>query len=341
MGTSLFLYLLGYDFRLVWLCSDNGGKEKALKLAGKKLNILRQSGVMTAQEYVLKSGQINITDNPADLRDSDLIIEAIPEDIDLKINLFNLLNRVVNSECLFTTNSSSIVPSRLGIPDLRKERFAGMHFFFPVNLKKTVELIAGSDTSPETVTILGSFLTIIDKTIFQQDEKNAFVLNRLFLDFQAEAYNICHEGRMDYRQIDGLVKERFFPTGVFEFFDHVGNDVMLASIRNYTDKAPDRRLYGPLIARLEELVRNNNLGLKTRKGFYDYNQPIIVENDDHNYESLSNALTDEAEKRLKAKFKQSVKNVLDACRISQADLNEAVIDYLGADHDFIGKQMFE
>lgn len=341
MGTSLFLYLLGYDFRLVWLCSGTGGKDKAMKLAGKKMNILRQSGVMTAQEYALKSGQINITDNPADLKDCDLIIEAIPEDIDLKNTLLRLLDSFINPKCLFTTNSSSIAPSRLDIPDLRKERFAGMHFFFPVNLKKTVELIAGPDTSMGTVMMLGRFLTTIDKNIFHQEEKNAFVLNRLFLDFQAEAYNICREGKMNYRQIDRLVKERFFPSGVFELFDHVGLDVMLASIINYTDKESDKRFYGPLIARLEELIRNNRLGLKTRNGFYEYDRQVMGHNEDPDYVILPNTITEEAERRLKAKFEGSVKKVLDTGGISTADLNEALKDYLGADHDLIGKQMFE
>jgi 3-hydroxyacyl-CoA dehydrogenase len=336
MGSSLFLYLLGFDFRLSWLCSAGGGKEKALKQAGKKLKILLISGVITEKEYGLKSEGTVVTDDPLDLKDCDLLIEAIPEDIAMKNAFFRLADEVINPGCIFTSNSSSIIPSRLVPSEKRKDRFAGMHFFFPVNIKKTVELVASPATSPETTSSLSLFLKSIDKNFFIQDEKNAFLLNRLFLDLQAEAYNLCFEGKLTYRQLDSLVKERFFPAGVFEFFDHVGIDVMLSSIRAYSENAGDKNFYAPLIEKMEELEKNNNLGLKTRKGFYEYCQPpggTIAEGD---LIEMPASLVKTVEMRLRDQFKASVKKVVDSGDITQAELAEAVKDYLGIDDDLTG-----
>jgi 3-hydroxyacyl-CoA dehydrogenase len=337
MGSSLFFCLLGYDSRLSWLCSAGGGKEKALKQFGKKMNILLRTGVMTEQEYKLKTERITVTDDPADLKDCDLLIEAIPEDIALKRAFFGLLDEVINPGCLFTTNSSSIVPSNLVPTEKRKDRFAGMHFFFPVSMKKTVELITGPSTSPETIRVLSRFLESIDKNVFYQDENNAFILNRLFLDFQAEAYNICLERKLSYRQVDRLVKERFFPAGVFEFFDHVGIDVMLASIRSYSENALNISFYAPLIEKMEELVGQNSLGIKTRKGFYEYCQPGAGNITDGNLEELPLSLSKTVEKRLKDHFERSVKTFLDSGSVTPGELAEAVKDYLGIDHDLIGQ----
>jgi 3-hydroxybutyryl-CoA dehydrogenase len=338
MGSSLFLYLLGYDFRLSWLCSSGGGKEKAMKQAGKKLNVLLRSGVMTEQEYIFKTEGNTITDDPGDLKDCDLLIEAIPEDIAMKCAFFSLVDEIINPGCLFTTNSSSIVPSKLIPSEKRKETFAGMHFFFPVNMKKTVELVAGPETSPETISALSLFLTSIEKKAFYQDEKNAFILNRLFLDFQAEAYQICHEGKLTYRQVDSLVKERFFPAGVFEFFDHVGIDVMLASIRAYSENTRDKCYYAPLIEKMEELEKKNNLGLKTRRGFYEYCQPGSGNTAAGDPENLPESLLMAVERRLRDQIEGSVKRVLDSGAVISGELAEAVKDYLGIDDDLTSLQ---
>lgn len=331
MGSSIFLFLLGYDFRLTWLCSGSMGKEKAAKQAAKKINILLKSGILTDAAFRKKNEETKITETPGDLADCDLVIEAISEDLETKKEFFRNLDLMVGRKCIFTTNSSSINPSMLIPSESRQERFAGMHFFFPVNLKNTVELIQGPDTSEETVGILKDFLRLIHKNIFMQDEKHAFILNRLLLDFQAEAFNICKDGDISYRQMDDLVKERFFPAGVFEFFDHVGIDVMLASIRNYIKNEPDKSLYLPIVARMKELIKNNELGLKTRKGFYDYELQGRPCDDDEMQNILPAGRLGEIEKRLRQRLEGAYRSVLATGCVSAEIFDEAVKDYLGTD----------
>ena len=142
-----------------------------------------------------KNEKTKITAAPADLKDCDLIIEAITENREAKRTLFESLDALVNPSCIFTTNSSSIVPSLLFPSENRKAKVAGLHFFYPVAMKNTVELITDPYTSQEIIGIAcPDFLQQINKIPFLQDESNAFVLNRILLDFQAGAFHILQEG---------------------------------------------------------------------------------------------------------------------------------------------------
>jgi 3-hydroxybutyryl-CoA dehydrogenase len=334
MGTSLFFYLNGYrEYRLCWLCSNEQAKEKALASFLKKMKFMLKNDVMTEEEHAAKLAGAIITTQANDLADCDLIIEAINEDVDKKISLFQDLDQSVKHTCIFTTNSSSILPSQLFPSEERKDKMAGMHFFFPVALKKTVELIVTDHTSEKTKQALQLFLQSIDKDIFPQNESNAFILNRLFLDFQAGAYQVYLEGRLSYREIDSLVKEKFFPAGIFEFFDHVGIDVMLASIRAYTKNSRNKLFYEPLIRKMEEMVENNRLGVKTKQGFYDYpipagQQNVLNDSGDENEEDYLKS----AEKRLEDLFMRSAGYIMGQGLVSPRKLAEMVADYTGIWH---------
>jgi 3-hydroxyacyl-CoA dehydrogenase len=333
MGTSIFLYLTGFDFHLVWLCSSEPEKEKALKMINRKSRLLFQSGVLTESEYISKAKNTKVTASVDDLKDCDLIIESINEDKDAKTKLFESLHKTVNANCIFTTNSSSIFPSQLFLPESRKDKVAGLHFFFPVPFKNTVELIASASTSVQTRESLHQFLLEIKKRPFLQPESHAFVLNRLLLDFQAGAYNVFLEGIFSYKDIDDLIKQSIFPIGVFEFFDHVGIDIMLASVKAYTQNADNKAFYAPLIQKMEELIQQNHLGIKTRHGFYDYVNPEdpISKNPIEAYENSEyrNIVTD----RLKGLYIRSVLSVIESGICSRQELAGYLQDYLGMDDD--------
>jgi len=339
MGTSIFLYLNHFDYNLYWLCSSEEAVNEARRLFGKKMKSQLHCSVLTEKEYAAKLESTVITANTSDLGGCDLIIEAIPEDIDMKANLFELLDKQIKPDCIFTTNSSSIIPSKLIPSESRKENFAGLHFFFPVQLKKYVELIRSDKTSYETINTLNDFLTLINKKSFIQHEKSAFLLNRLFLDFQAGAMQIYLEGQLTYRDIDNLVKTHLFPFGVFEFFDHVGIDVMLASVRAYTESALSPGFYKPLINKLEELSGNGHLGIKTKNGFYEYDQPVKRENTE--LEDLADPYERQVLERLWDYYIKSVQKVLDTGIIGKDELAEAVKDYTGIDRDPFETPLFK
>ena len=330
MGSSIFLYLNGFDFLLTWLCSSEAEKEKAQKIFDKKTKFLFQSGAITEAEFALKSETTKITALIDDMKDCDLVIEAIWEDVGVKKTFFGSIDKVVNSDCIFTTNSSSILPSLLIPSESRKDKFAGLHFFFPVPLKNVVELIPCNSTSLKTIEALDQFLKKIKKKTLLQDEAHAFILNCLFLDFQAGAYRIFHEGRLSYKEIDDLVKQYFFPIGVFEFFDQVGNDIMLSSISNYVAKLHDKEFYAPILIKLKELVGSGRLGVKTKRGFYNY-PPDVSDTGNDFHEREFEDYKHSATERLKGYYKQSVLSVIELKLCSCEELAEAVKDYMGMD----------
>jgi 3-hydroxybutyryl-CoA dehydrogenase len=333
MGSSIFLYLNGFDYRLTWLCSSEPEKEKAQKICNKKTKLLFQSGVLTEMEFVTKLQETKVTSSVDDLKNCDLIIEAITEDVGVKRMLFESLHKTVNADCIFTTNSSSIVPSQLITYESRKDKIAGLHFFFPVAFKIIVELITSTSTSLRTIEALCNFLLHINKKPLQQDEAHAFILNRLLLDFQAGAYQIFMEGKLSYKEIDELVKLHLFPIGVFEFFDHVGIDIMLPSVKTYTLKAENKQFYAPLINKMEELVKSNRLGIKTNHGFHDYAHP--EENatiHQHTAEDIA-GYKRFATERLWGYYMRSVFSVIESGLYSREDLAYAVKDYMGMDTD--------
>jgi 3-hydroxyacyl-CoA dehydrogenase len=331
MGSSIFFYLLGFDFRLRWLCSSEEGKAQALKSFEKKIKTLGKCGVMSETESAIKVADTVITSVASDLKDCDLVIEVIPEDLKQKREVFKILDEILTPSCILASNSSSITPSELIPSTKREDKVAGMHFFFPVQLKKSVELILGKKTSGQTKSALQKFLHSINKNAFIQDEENAFILNRLLLDVQAGAYLVSLEGKLSYRQIDKLVKDRLFPTGIFDFFDHVGIDVMLASIRSYTRNSHKKEFYGPLLDKLEELVSQGRLGLKTKAGFYDYCQPGSSGPPEGTEELPGEEYPDFVVQRLKDYYLDSVNAILNSGRVNREELSVAVCDYLGTE----------
>lgn len=333
MGTSIFLYLNRFNLKLRWLCSSEEARDEASKMFVKKLNSQLHCGVMRQDEYDARLRDNVITADPGDMQDCNLIIEAAPEDADLKRQILSRLDSAVNAECIFATNSSSIYAGAL-IPSVnRKDKLLGLHFFFPVQLKKYVELITTAESSEETVRSVGECLAVIGKKSLHEDLHSAFLLNKLFLDFQAEAYHISLEGQASFRQIDTLVKTHLFPSGVFEFFDHVGIDVMLASVKAYATGRVNFEFYEPLLVKLQELAGAGHLGLKAKQGFYDYKVQSETGGRQISAEVLPYHLAHSLVMRLWDRYISSVIEVLDGGWISREELSDAVKDYTGSDDD--------
>jgi len=139
-------------------------------------------------------------------------------------------------------------------------------------LKNIVELILPAEATPYTVNGLEKFLEKAGKLTLPLDEKNSFILNRIFLDVQVEAYRLVVENLCSYRQMDELVKNRLFDFGIFDFMDQVGIETMLASVRNYTAGQPGISWHMSLIIKLEQLIQRGATGKNAGKGFYIYPQ---------------------------------------------------------------------
>lgn len=333
MGSSIFFWLIGYDFNLTWLCSDKSGMESSRKTFEKKTRHLLHSSIISEPEFLSRLANTTITINPGDLKNCDLVIEAITENLTEKRKLFKLIGNIAGEDCLLVSNSSSLLPSDFFYKGCRKERFAGLHFFFPVSLKSTVELISGTSTSDETRERLHNFLIQTGKRPFSQDESYPFILNRLILDFQAEAFNIISEGEMSIHDLDELVKKYIFPAGVFQFFDHVGIDTMLSSIESYMRFVTEREFYQPMIIRLREMVALNHLGIKTKKGFYDYPDTSLSQDNKIQKDPVFDYQQVNIITRLWNYYEKSFLSVLGSGICTRGELEIHLQDYLGLDRD--------
>ncbi len=269
MGTGIFQYLLDFDLRLVWVCSEGADTAKLAHHLKRRLNRSLEAGIIGQESYDVRMASL-ITGDPAALRDCDLIIEAIPEDAGQKQALFNRLDRMVDPECLFASNSSSLRPSMISPAGPRAGRFAGVHFFYPVAMKDIVEVTGSPATLPSTIESIGTLLDSLGRRYIVLDETNSFLLNRIFLDIQTEAWHIVAQGQCTVPAIDRIVGERLFPHGVFDFCDSVGLDTMLASVRNYVQDYPHRSWYAGFMESMATLVANGKLGRKSGEGFYRY-----------------------------------------------------------------------
>ncbi|MDP4282078.1 MAG: 3-hydroxyacyl-CoA dehydrogenase family protein [Bacteroidota bacterium] len=270
MGTNLFYYLLDKPYSLTWICSRKADIEKIRRTFNKKCKRMLENGVASPLQYTHWMDETIISMELQDLEKSNLVIEAIPEDADLKKDLFRKLDEMVPKECILVSNSSSIIPSLLIPGPQRAEKVAGLHFFYPVALKNITEIIQSPLTSQETVETLTAFLQSTGRNFLVQDENSAFLLNRIFLGLQNEAFRIVMEGKVTFAGIDAMIRKNLLPTGIFDIFDAVGLEVMLSSIRNYVRNTPDESDYHPLMDFLGSRISEGKLGVKSGAGFYDY-----------------------------------------------------------------------
>lgn len=270
MGTDIFYYLNEYDFKLVWICLNKEIKDELTSKFNKKTNRLLKSDIIDQDKYDFKLKNTIISDDIDELEDCDIVIEAIFENLDKKKELFKKLDNILKNDCILSSNSSSIIPSKLFINKNRFDNIIGLHFFYPLKFKNIVEIIYTEYTQNTIKEAIKNFLKKINFRFLILEEKNAFILNKIFLDFQTMSFNIFQEGYLSIKDIDALIKENIFPIGVFEFFDTVGNDIMLVSINNYIESYENKDFYLPLLNRLDELVKEKKLGVKTGSGFYSY-----------------------------------------------------------------------
>ncbi len=246
MGSNLFQYISGFDHEMFWLVSPDADVEKITRGWSKKVLRNLNANIITETDAGRMQRAL-ISKDPEVMADCDLIIEAIPEDLELKKRLFTQMDSITADSCVFASNSSSILPSLLISSEKRADRTIGLHFFYPVALKNIVELVTCERTTPRVISWVTDFIRSIHRNMLHQTEQDPFLLNRIFLELQTEACQIAGEMQVSPSFIDMIVHERMFPLGPFECIDSVGLSVMLPAVRNYIQAYPDKSRYEPLI----------------------------------------------------------------------------------------------
>ncbi len=202
------------------------------------------------------------------VRDADLIIEAVPEVFETKIEIFKQCDNLAKPDCIFTTNTSTIRITDLANATNRKERFGGLHFFNPPILMQLVEIIRGENTDEDTIKILFEFVKTIGKTpVRVEKDVPGFVANRVVAPANVLLFGILEKGIATPEEIDATMRKTGVPMGPFELMDFNGVDVRY-NVMKYYAKTISPEYEPPKI--IEEMVNKGLLGAKTGRGWYDW-----------------------------------------------------------------------
>ncbi len=200
--------------------------------------------------------------------DADLVIEAVPEDAKLKMDLFARCEAAAPGHALFATNTSALSVTEVAAATERADRFAGMHFFNPVHIMKLVELVKGLETSTETLRTLTTVATAMGKKVVTVNEAPGFVTTRINALIGNEAFRMLQEGVASAEDIDTALKLGLnHPMGPFEMVDLVGLDVRLSILEYLHESLGDAYRPSRLMV---QYVRAGRLGKKVGRGVYDY-----------------------------------------------------------------------
>lgn len=224
-------------------------------------------GKMTASEMEQKMALVMGTTNYEDFKDVDVVIEAVPEKMDLKKKVFQDVEKFVGESAILATNTSALSISELGAATKRPEKVVGMHFFFPASVMKLVEVIPGLATSQETVDDVTSFTESLRKIPVRVNECAGFLVNRLLMPYLNEAAYCLEEGSATREQIDQAAKDFGLPMGPFFLVDQLGLDICLDATKVLLDSYGNRMKPANLWYKLYD---SKYFGTKAGGGFYSY-----------------------------------------------------------------------
>jgi 3-hydroxybutyryl-CoA dehydrogenase len=257
----------GFDVTLVDVSKDI--LNRALSTISANLQRGVDKGRMTPEEKAAIAGRIRTTTDLDPVSDADLVIEAIIEKLEAKVDLFRDLDGRAAEHCILASNTSSISITKIGAATARPDKVIGMHFMNPVPVMTLVEVIRGIATSDETYGKVEALAKEMGKTPIEVNDYPGFISNRVLMPMINEAIFALYEGVATPEAIDGVMKLGMnHPMGPLTLADFIGLDVCLAILRVLEDGFGDPK-YRPCPL-LVKMVDAGWLGRKSGRGFYRY-----------------------------------------------------------------------
>jgi 3-hydroxybutyryl-CoA dehydrogenase len=258
----------GYQTRLYDL--DAGMLEKARDYHRSLIERAVEKGRLTLEEAdAFWARAVYTTDLPVALNGVDLVIEAVPEKMDLKKEVFGQIEGLAPPQAILASNTSSMSITELSNAVADGGRVVGTHFFNPAPVMSLVEVVVGLNTRQETVDATLAFVESIDKVAVVVQDRPGFVTTRVGLMLMSEAIFVYQEGVTEKEDLDRAMKLGFnLPMGPLALADLVGLDVVLHILDALFENYKDPRYRAPIL--LRKMVQAGRLGRKTGEGFYTY-----------------------------------------------------------------------
>jgi len=230
-----------------------------------------QRGKLMEADVAAARSRIRGTTNLSDLASSDLIIEAVIENMDLKKEVYWALDEVCPPATIFASNTSSLSITEMASVTKRRERFLGMHFFNPVPVMKLVELVRGLQTSEETMNTGRRFATSLGKTVVVCKDSPGFIVNLLLIPYLLDAVRALELGVATKEDIDtAIVLGLAHPMGPLALLDYVGIDTTYFIAEAMFQEFKDTRYAAPPL--MKQMVLAGLHGRKSGRGFFDYSE---------------------------------------------------------------------
>ena len=246
--------------------------EKGLQSIDKNLQRLVDKGTLPQAERDKVRGRLRGTTNLEDLKDCDLVIEAIIEQLPAKRELWNTLDKICPKTTIFASNTSSLSITEMATFTQRPDRFLGLHFFNPVPVMKLVEVIRTIATDPKVNEEVVAFAVRLGKTPVRTTDRTGFIVNRLLVPYLLDAVRALEEGVGSVEDIDNSMKLGCgHPMGPLALLDFVGNDTTYYIANVMFDEFKEKRFASPPL--LKRMVLSGWNGRKAGRGFYDYTDP--------------------------------------------------------------------
>ena len=246
--------------------------EKGLKGIEKNLTRLVEKGTFTETVKAEVRGRLRGTTSLEDLKDCDVIVEAIIEQLPVKRELFGSLDKICPAHTIFASNTSSLTITEIAASTKRPERFVGLHFFNPVPVMKLVEVVKTIATDAAVYEEMVTFGAKLGKTPVRATDSGGFIVNRLLVPYLLDAIRALEEGVGSVVDIDNSMKLGCgYPMGPFTLLDFVGLDTTYYISQIMFDEFKEKRFASPPL--LKRMVLAGWNGKKSGRGFYDYSDP--------------------------------------------------------------------
>ena len=212
---------------------------------------------------------IEWTEDPGELADCDLVVEAVTEEPAVKAQVFTDLDRLLSEEAIIASNTSSIPIAQLAAATERRDRVIGLHFFSPVPVMRLVELVVGIDTSDQTVARCEVFAERIGKRPIRTKDRSGFIVNMLLVPYLMAGVRMYEDGFATREAIDEAMRLGCgHPMGPLELADFIGLDVLYAVCDSLFEEFKRAEYAPPPL--MKRMVVSGHLGRKTGRGFYEY-----------------------------------------------------------------------